>query len=177
MTTERSNVRDASPAAARRRRPHPAGIARLVSTGAAAGLTFGIVAGLAVEDAAAIAASTPGPASQLDTIDGSGIGPAVGADIPGDGRAEVLPPRRVVVIRRIHLVPAPAVGAVNDAGALSDVALSDVAAFAPKAATRNSPQPLATVATKSVASAKRRPVRRAVKRAPVRQATRATRAS
>ncbi len=136
------------------RRPHPARNARLISTGAAASLTLGVVAALAISNASA--ASRASAAMVVEQT--------IGDPAPVSSSARPTP-ATIMVIRRIHYLPA--------ASTLAPVpqAATDAVVF--------SPQPAVRSAASRVATPKASAVRRAaVKRnAPNRVARRSTKAS
>ncbi len=137
------------------RRPHPARNARLISTGAAASLTLGVVVALAISDASAASRAS---AAMVVEQSSNELVPISSSANPT--------PATITVIRRIHYLPATV--------ALAPVpqAAADAVAFSPQPAVRAS---VAAVATPRRTSTVRRAV---VKRqAPTRRARRATRAS
>ncbi len=136
------------------RRPHPARNARLISAGAAASLTLGMVAALAISDASAASRASAAMAVEQIVSD------------PAPVTSSVTPtPATIMVIRRIHYLPA--------ASTLAPVpqAASDAVAF--------SPQPAVRSVAPRVATPKASTVRRAAVKvkAPARVARRATKAS
>ncbi len=143
------------PTARKGRRPHPARNARLISTGAAASLTLGVVAALAIGDASAASRASAEMVVEQSSTD---LAPISTSATPT--------PATIMVIRRIHYLPpattvAPAPQAVADAVAFS-------------------PQPAVRASVAAVAPRKTSTVRRAVvkkRQAPTRRARRATRAS
>ncbi len=151
MTTERSP----KPRIARKgRRPHPARNARLLSTGAAASLTLGVVAALAISDASAASRAS---AAMVVEQSSKRLAPISSSANPT--------PATITVIRRIHYLPATV------AAAPVPQAAADAVTFSPQPAVRAN----AAVATPRRTSTVRRAV---VKRqAPTRRARRATRAS
>ncbi len=161
MTTEHQ----ARPVVARkRRRPHPARNARLISTGAAAGLTFGVVAALAIGDASATVRAAAGVAVEHNADAFASVNASLTATAPG-----------VTVIRRIHyLPPASTVAPLSPAATVAPLpsAAADAVVF--------SPQPAVRASAKSTSLPRKRSVvRKAVvkQQAPTRRARRATRAS
>ena len=136
------------------RRPHPARNARLISTGAAASLTLGVVAALAICDASAVSQASAAMVVHQTTNDAAPVS------------ASLTPtPAMITVVRRIHYLPATvAVAPVPHAAA-------DAVVF--------SPQPAARAGVAAVSPRKASAVRRAVvkRQAPTRRARRATRAS
>ena len=150
MTTERSP----KPRIARKgRRPHPARNARLLSTGAAASLTLGVVAALAISDASAASRASAGMVVEQSS---KRLAPISSSANPTSAT--------ITVIRRIHYLPATVAAPVPQAAA-------DAVTFSPQPAVRAN----AAVATPRRTSTVRRAV---VKRqAPTRRARRATRAS
>ena len=157
MTTEH----DVKPVVARkRRRPHPARNARLMTAGAAAGLTFGVVAALVAGDASTAFRASADLAVEQAT-------PAL---VPVNASLTPTMPR-VTVLRRIHDLPTVATVAPPPQATAGPVVFT--------------PQPAIRVDVKSVALPRKRSVagkvvRRAVttkRRVPTRRARRATRAS
>ena len=77
------------------RRPHPARNARLISTGAAASLTLGVVAALAICDASAVSQASAAMVVHQTTNDAAPVS------------ASLTPtPAMITVVRRIHYLPA-----------------------------------------------------------------------
>lgn len=159
MTTEH----DAKPVVARKsRRPHPAKNARLITAGAAAGLTFGVVAALAISDAsvATRAAADVAVAQVSDTF-----APLNASSTPTAAN--------VTVVRRIHYLPSVAMVASIPTTVASPAVRAVPVVF--------TPQPPVRASVKSVAlPPKRSVVRRAFaakRQVLTRQARRATRAS
>lgn len=136
------------------RRPHPARNARLITTGAAASLTLGVVVALAFSDASAASHASAAivveqPAAELAPI------------------STVVTPRPapITVIRRVHYLPSATTLAPVPQAAV------DAIVFSPKPAVRAS---VAAVSPRKAATVRRAVVKR---HAPTRRARRATRAS
>lgn len=149
MTTERAP----KPRIARNgRRPHPARNARLISTGAAASLTLGVVAALAIGDASAASRASASMVVEQTTNDAAPVSTSV-------------TPATITVIRRIHYLPATvAVAPVPQAA-------TDAVVFSPQPAVRAD---VAAVSPPKASSVRRTVVKR---QTPTRRARRATRAS
>ena len=119
------------------KRPHPARNARILTTGAAAGLTFGVIVGLAINDPTSVAQASVAQASQLPSVsDGSGLDPGIEMSVASAPTAATVP-TTIVVIQRIHVLPAPTTIGQN--------APAEAVVFTPKPATR-------AVATKATVS-------------------------
>lgn len=162
MTTER----DAKPVAARKsRRPHPAKNARLITAGAAAGLTFGVVAALAISDSSVAARGSVSVVSEQ----------AANAPAPLNVSLAPMSPK-VTVIRRVHYLPTTVTEPLVPSALAVPVvraALAVPVVFTPQPAVRSGVKLVALPSKRSV-------VRRAVavkRQVPTRRARRATRAS
>ena len=136
------------------RRQHPARNARLISTGAAASLTLGVVAALAISDASVVSQASATMVAEQISIDAALVSVSLTPT-----------PAAITVIRRIHYLPAT-------------VAVAPVR-HAPDDAIVFSPQPAARAHLAAVPPRKASAVGRAVvkRQAPTRRARRATRAS
>ena len=146
------------------KRPHPARTARLVSTGAAASLTFGVVGALAFTDATAAPKSSA--AIVIEQIVGQTPPQKIG-QTDGSVATTTQTSAMITVIRRVHyLQPVATVKPFPPV-------VVDAVVFSPKTAVRASVQPTAASARK-LPSARRAAVKR---QAPTRRARRATRAS
>jgi hypothetical protein len=138
MTTDRTPA----PPARRRRRPHPARNARIVSTGAAASLTFGVIAALASNDASAVTQSATRVEGSVTVSDAVDI-PATAATVPRTATAlptETLSTRAIVVRRVHHTVPSATAATVPLAAAI-EAANAANAASASQAPDAFDPQP------------------------------------
>ena len=143
------------PTARKGRRPHPARNARLISTGAAASLTLGVVAALAISDASAASRVSAAMVVEQSSHE---LAPISSSANPT--------PATVTVIRRIHYLPATvAVAPVPQAAA-------EAVVFSPQPAVRA--KAAAVVAPRRTSTVRRTVVKR---QAPTRRARRATRAS
>ncbi len=156
MTTEAHQP--ASRSQRNRRRPHPAQNARLITGGAAATITFSVLAALSFSEKTSAQSVAPvGVSPEAESI-------TPRADVIVGVQPEPIPiPVHVVVIRRIHRV-APATASpdsVQPSPAAPDQAKAS--SFNPKPATRTKSATKSTarkrVATKKKAVAKKRSVR------------------
>lgn len=163
----------------RAKRPHPARTARILSTGAAASLTFGVIAGLAVNEShtrAEATDSTYQPEVRNETAQIAQV------DTTATPTTNV---PRVVVVRRVHVVPAadttstPVVATTIALDSVAVAAPSDVPVFAPKPVSRSvAPQPASSrLRSRAVVRVKKKRTIVAKRKVAVRKAKPATRAS
>ena len=134
------------------RRPHPARNARLISTGAAASLTLGVVAALAISDASVVSQASATMVAEQISNDAAPVSVSLTPT-----------PAAITVIRRIHYLPATVAPVRHGA--------DDAIVFSPQPAARAH---LAAVPPRKASAVGRAVVKR---QAPTRRARRATRAS
>ncbi len=161
MTTERFPPEAIRPPTTRRRRSHPARSARIITTGVACTLTFGVVAALALNEPVA-----PPEAAANATIDPGIVDTAVAS-----------PARSISVTRRIHVLRTPST-TVTDLGTspLVPAPAAAAPAFAPLPALRTAGP--SNVSTFTARTARPHPIRRqATASQPVRRAKARSRAS
>lgn len=173
MTTERIPPTAVRSSTVRRRRSHPARSARIITTGAACTLTFGVVAALAVNEPVA-----PPPAAANAAIDPA-INAAPTAIATNLDTSVASTARPVTVIRRIHVLPAPS-AAVTDVGTSAPVAAPALAAPAPTFAPLPAIRPTGQSSISKSTARSARPHRtrtQAVPPQPVRRAKARSRAS